>query len=127
MSDKDEQPTQSRSDPESDRLFFNDDPELLKDSVIRIAEIEARARETRREQDKKDRVEWITHSQQKLMFMFLVFVIALICISSSWAMYIFMSYGNSHQVELAKDIFKVLMESGIAAAVGFFAIKAFEK
>lgn len=77
--------------------------------------------------DREDRLDWVHRWQQRLILAFLIYCFVVAGISAGWAIYVVLWGGAHEQTERAFHIFKILMDAGIAALVGFFAIKRFEK
>jgi hypothetical protein len=120
-----------RSDENSDRPnfidFTGDDPATLQSSVSRVKNEELAHRRLQRVEEQEDRREWVLRWQQNLVLLFLMFVLLTAIVASGWAMHIELWGGTEQQTERAHHIFEILMDAGIAALVGFFAIKRFEK
>jgi len=88
---------------------------------------DGRIRELNRQQDSLDRMEWSARWQQRLVLTFIGFVLLFLCAAAVWAFWILALTIKSPHEDMAHDIVKLLIESGIAALIGFFAIKTFEK
>jgi hypothetical protein len=128
--DKEKEPM-GRSD-ESDRPNFDidftaDDPSSLQSSVGRVKAEEIRHRQLLRNEEHEDRLEWVLRWQQSLILVFLAFCLVAAAVAGGWALHIELWGGDAEQTERAHHIFEILMDAGIAALVGFFAIKRFEK
>ena len=89
---------------------------------------DARESRLRDRQDRADdRMESSALWQQRLVLAFIGFVLVFLCFAAAWSFVVLISTDKSPRVEVAHDLVKLLIESGIAALIGFFAIKTFEK
>lgn len=121
-----------RSDTKSDRPIFDLNYKEytayeLEKAVRTIADNDENYRESKRKQDRRDRLEKSLSWQQKIVMFFLLYVVVMLMLMGIVASFILFVGGDERQMELSKDVIKLIVESGIAALIGFCAIKIFEK
>jgi hypothetical protein len=94
---------------------------------VEQAQNSAQAARIRREIKAEDRLEWLKRMQQILVLVFMGVTLSIWTVLATWAAIELMFFNNGHLTDLSEKVLGMLLESGLAAIVAFFAIKRFEK